>query len=211
MAETLATLISNGSNINARVKNIIRRAVTESRKRHLDPVIARYITRVSRRFRALSAEDVEIDADFEVADVHKELSSGSVGSVAYGVIDTIAATNPILKAIVVGLSLLVNTFLNLFKREEAKEKIRAKLNGEFIPQIIDQLGEDLERGIANQIDQIDAEMEKQLDERRAAIEKAMADLKRKINEEAEEKERYAARLERSLKEISALRETLAHA
>ena len=41
------------------------------------------------------------------------------------------------------------------------------------------------------------------------FDKAMDELKRKIGEEAEEKERYVAGLERSLDEVSALRETLA--
>ena len=205
---TLVMMIFNKSNISGRVNNIVRRAVTTGIKSHLVPVIDRYISRVSSDFRTLSAGDIEIDAEFDMADVHKGISSSSVGSVAYGVIDTIAATNPILKAIVVGVSVLVNTILNLFIQEETKEKIRAKLNGEIIPQILDQLGESLEREISNQIDQIDAEMEKRLDERRAAIDKAVADLKRKMNEEAEEKERYVAGLERSLQEVSALRETL---
>lgn len=206
--ETLVTLILNNSNISGRVNNLVRRAITTGIKRHLLPAVDRYISRVSSDFRAFSAKEVEFDADFEMGDVHKGISSGAVGSVAYGVIDTIAAASPILKAIVVGISLLVNAIVNLFRGSDTKEKIRAKLEGEVIPQILDQIEESLEDAISGQIAQVDAAMKRQLDERRAAIDKAIADLRRKMNEETEEKEWYIAGLEQSLQEVSSLRETL---
>ena len=197
--ETLVTLILNKSNISGRVNALVRRAVTAGVKRHLVPVVDRYIARVASGFRTLSAGDITIDMDFETWNINQEMSSTLVGLMS----------NPILKVIVTFVSTLVNAFLSLFSFGQAKDKIRAKVKGEIIPEVLDQIEEGLEREIGDQIDRINAEMEKRLDERRAAIDKAMDDLKRKIHEEAEEKERYVAGLERSLNEVSALRETLA--
>ncbi|MBR0280229.1 MAG: dynamin family protein [Oscillibacter sp.] len=196
--ETLVTLILNKSNISGRVNALVRRAVTAGVKRHLTPVVDRYIARIASGFRTLSAGDITIDMDFETWNINQEMSSSLVGLMS----------NPILKVIVTFVSTLVNAFLSLFSFGQAKDKIRAKVKGEIIPEVMDQIEEGLEREISNQIDQINAEMEKRLDERRAAIDKAMSDLKRKMNEETEEKERYVAGLEQSLQEVSALRETL---
>ena len=65
--------------------------------------------------------------------------------------------------------------------------------------------EALEREINHQLDEINAALDQRIQEQRAAIEKALADLKARMHTEQAEKEQIAASLERDLANLAALR------
>ena len=199
--DRLVTMALNKSNMNEQVNAIVRRSVTAGVKRHLMPVIERYLNRVSATLGRLQMGEIQIDAHFDVEEVNKEISAALVGVVA--MVLKVLPT-PILNLILAAVATIVTQLLNERKREEAKEKIRSQLEDEVFPGILSQVSERLEEEIDRQVDQLQDSLDRQIAQQREAIEKALADTRRRIDQEKAEKEAYARRIEEDLRELAAI-------
>ena len=94
------------------------------------------------------------------------------------------------------------------KRQEAKQEISRKLRGEVFPQVLREVGSGIEMTIAGQTAQVNAAVEKELEEQKNTLEKAMEDVRTRMNEEKDRKEKLGKDLRADLDRIEEIKDGL---
>ena len=94
------------------------------------------------------------------------------------------------------------------KRQEAKQEISRKLRGEVFPQVLREVGSGIEMTIARQTAQVNAAVEKELEEQKNTLEKAMEDVRTRMNEEKDRKEKLGKDLRADLDRIEEIKDGL---
>jgi deoxyinosine 3'endonuclease (endonuclease V) len=143
---------------------------------------------------------VHIAFSFDASDVNKGMA-GSIVAVAAGVLLGV----PILGIIAAGLFM---KFSRDKKREEAKQAIIQKLRGEVFPQVLRDVSAGIEKTINDNIAKVNTSIEEELTNQRTTLEKAMSDLRIRINDEKEKKENLAADINADLERIEEIKNGL---
>jgi hypothetical protein len=112
---------------------------------------------------------------------------------------TIASFSIPVVGIVVGIVALIggiiaSIFTGNRKHEEMKARLRSKLQSEVFPNVIGQITPFVQAAISQKTDEICADIDVKLDERKAALEKALADLRTEKMADEEENKALEARL-----------------
>lgn len=203
---TLVSMIMNKQDISEHLNSTIREELTSSVKSRLVPLVEKYISRLNRAVQTSDFGEVSICFSIEAEKIGMGLSnvivSGVAGAAAFW------AAGPIVGAIATVLALIVGLIQTEAKREEQKNKIRTELNSRLYPQIANEVGGRLELEVMKQINQIQATLDADIKSNRAAVEKALADLKARISEEAAGKAEYEANIELNLKRIEEMKNEL---
>lgn len=200
---SFVAMVMNKQSINDRMNMVVRSAVTTSVKKRLIPKVEKYLKRVANCINGESIGDVHISFSFNTEEVGKGIVSATV-AVAAGVVLSV----PIAGTILAGLILIVNKMKANKKREEAKNQIRMKLNSEVYPQVLREVGNGVEMAITKQLKLINTSVEDEISAQRAALEKAMDDVRKKMSDEKERKEKLVIDIEADLEKISVLRNSL---
>jgi hypothetical protein len=196
---TLAAMALNNQSINEHLNSVVRNAVTVSVKNRFIPKVEKYLRRVADTINSESVGDVHIAFSFDASDVNKGMA-GSIVAVAAGVLLGV----PIL-GIVAGLFM---KFSRDKKREEAKQAVIQKLRGEVFPQVLRDVSAGIEKTINDNIAKVNTSIEEELTNQRTTLEKAMSDLRIRINDEKEKKENLAADINADLERIEEIKNGL---
>ena len=86
-----------------------------------------------------------------------------------------------------------------------KNQIRMRLNSEVYPQVLKEVGNGIEIAITKQMKLINVSIEEEITAQRAALEKAMEDVRKKMNDEKERRENLAIDMKADLERIQMIR------
>lgn len=159
----------------------------------------KYLKRVANSINAESIGDVHISFNFDGEKLNKGMTS-SVVAVAAGILMGL----PIL-GIVAGIIMKLRGDK---KREELKQQIRMKLQNEIFPQVLRDVGNGIEMTITKQLKLVNTSIEDEIKIQRDTLEKAMADVRGKINDEKAKKENMAIDIKAELERIGEIRDGL---
>lgn len=195
---TLITMALNNENIESRINQIIRQALTASISQNYTPLIEEYIKDMEDMITSntnvivgsLSASNNSSDGD----DLTKGLGLGIGATGAIGGLALVAIGVPVIGAVVGAIALVVGGIISLFsnsndtKRDEAKRQIRNKLQGEVFPNALNQVESNLQQQFGEQLDIINAKIKEKIEENREIFTKSLEDVRQKIDEEQSQKD-----------------------
>ena len=179
---------------------VVRNAVTVSVKKRFVPKVEKYLKRVANCMNGEAVGDVHISFNFNTEDVGNSVVSTTVAAVA-----AIIVAGPLIGGIIAGLITYVNKIRGDKKREEMKNQIRMRLNAEVYPKVLREVGHGIETAITKQIKLVNTSIEDEITAQRAALEKAMEDARKKMNDEKERREALAMDMRADLERIQRIR------
>lgn len=197
---SFVAMAMNNQSINDRMNTVVRSAVTTSVKKRFIPKVEKYLKRVANCINGESIGDVQISFSFNAEDVSKGMTSVIVTAAA-GIIIGL----PVIGIVLAGIIAFANKIKNDKKREEAKNQIKMKLNSEVYPQVLKEVGNGIEIAITKQLKLINTSIEDEITSQRNALEKAMADVRQKMNDERERKENLVVDIKEDLERIQLIR------
>ena len=144
---TLVAMALNKQNINEHLNTVVRNAVTVSIKKRLIPKIEKYVKHMEKVINAESLEDINVSFAFDA----KEADTGMTSTVVSAVAGFLFLNNPI--GILIGgiVGLVVKLFGDSKKREEARQRVRAKLQQEVFPQVLREIENGVETAVMKQV------------------------------------------------------------
>lgn len=199
----LVTIAMNNQSLNEPLNNIVRNSVTVSMKKIFVPKVEKYLKRVENVVKGESIGDIHINFSFNAEDITKGVVSSTVAAVA-----AILIAGPIVGGIIAGIIKYINKLQNEKRREETKQKIRMKLQSEVFPQVLQEVGREIEKSINKQMDLINNSIEKEIKSQRETLEKAMDDVRKKIDDEKADKENLAIDIKMDLERIGEIKNDL---
>ena len=197
---TFVAMILNNQKINEQLNSVVRNAVTVSIKKRFIPRVEKYLKRIEKVFKSESVGDINFSFVFDTYKISKGMTSCIVAGVA--------------TALVSGLGLLglLTGFLvkkiNDKRREKAKQEISEKLNTEVFPQVLREVGENIEMKITKQVKLVNTSIEEDFSNQRETLEKAMADLRQQMKDEKTKKENFAVDINEDLERIERIENDL---
>lgn len=197
---SFVAMAMNNQSINDRMNTVVRSAVTTSVKKRFIPKVEKYLKRVANCINGETVGDVHISFNFSTEDAEKGVVSTTVAAVA-----AIIVAGPLIGGIIAGLIAFVNKIKGDKKREELKNQIRMRLNSEVYPQVLREVGNGIEIAVTKQIKLINTSIEDEIATQRAALEKAMEDVRRKMSDEKERRENLAVDIKADLERIQMIR------
>ncbi|MEY8396249.1 dynamin family protein [Lachnospiraceae bacterium 45-P1] len=197
---SFVAMAMNNQSINDRMNIVVRNAVTISVKKRFVPKVEKYLKRVANCINGESVGDVHISFNFNTEDVGKGIVSTTVAAVT-----AIIVAGPLIGGIIAGLIAFVSKIRGDKKREEMKNQIRMRLNSEVYPQVLKEVGNGIEIAITKQMKLINVSIEEEITAQRAALEKAMEDVRKKMNDEKERRENLAIDMKADLERIQMIR------
>ena len=197
---SFVAMAMNNQSINDRINTVVRNTVTTSVKKRFIPKVEKYLKRVAKFINGESVGDVHISFNFNTEDVGKGVVSTTVAAVA-----AIIVAGPLIGGIIAGLIVFYNKIKGDKKREELKNQIRMKLNSEVYPQVLKEVGNGIEIAIIKQIKLINTSIEDEILTQRKALEKAIEDVRNKMNDEKARKENLAIVIKADLERIQVIR------
>jgi len=196
---TLVAMIMNHQDIKDHINSTVRNAVTASVNKRFVPMVDKYVSKVEKCINGNSIGDIHVCLNFNAENVSSGLTT-TIVSAAAGLVLGLP-----LAALLGGIAYVIGKINAEKKREEQKNVIRGKLHSEVYPQIMDQVGNGVEKAIAKQIELINTSIGDEIAYQRGTLEKAMSDLRARINDEREKKDNLASDIKNDLGRIAELR------
>ncbi|MGN0421688.1 MAG: dynamin family protein [Lachnospiraceae bacterium] len=200
---SFVAMVMNNQSINDRMNTVVRNAVTVSVKKRFIPKVEKYLKRVANCINGESVGDVHVSFNFNTEDVSKGMVSTTVAAVA-----AIIVAGPIIGGLIAGLIAFVNKIKGDKKREELKNKIRMQLNSDVYPLVLKEVGNGIEIAITKQLKLINTSIEEEIANQRAALEKAIEDVRKQMSDEKERKENLAIDIKSDLEKIELIRQEI---
>ena len=197
---SFVAMAMNNQSIKDKMNTTVRNAVTVSLKKRFLPKVEKYLKRVANCINGESIGDVQISFRFNTEDAGKEMVTAAVAAVA-----AILVAGPLIGGVIAGVIALVNMIQGDKKREEQKSQIRMRLNSEVYPQVLSEVGKGIEIAVAKQLQLINTSIEGEIEAQRAALEKAMEDVRKKMSDEKERRENLALDVKADLERIQIIR------
>lgn len=197
---SFVAMAMNNQSIKDKMNTTVRNAVTVSLKKRFLPKVEKYLKRVANCINGESIGDVQISFRFNTEDAGKEMVVAAVAAAA-----AILVAGPLIGGVIAGVIALVNLIQGDKKREEQKSQIRMRLNSEVYPQVLNEVGKGIEIAVAKQLQLINTSIEGEIEAQRAALEKAMEDVRRKMSDEKERRENLALDIKADLERIQIIR------
>lgn len=200
---SLVAMAMNHQGINEHLNAVVRKAVTISVKKRFLPKVEKYLRRVDKAINGESLGDVHISCSFDVEKLNQDIVGNAVAVAAAALVG--GPIVGIIAGIVTGMVALLS---GNRKREEAREKIRQKLRGEVFPQVLREVGINMEMEITKQIKLVNATMEEELTTQKNTLEKAVSDIRQQMNEEETKKENLAIDIKADLERVEEIKNGL---
>lgn len=194
----LVAMIMNNQDISEQVNTIVRSAVTRSVSQRFVPKVEKYLRQVDKCLNSDTIGDVHVSCRFDAEDTGRKM----IVSVVAAAVNGLLLGFPILGTI---LGVIIAKIRTEKKRAEQKEKVRMQLRSEVYPQIMSQISSKIEIAIMEQTKLVNNSIEKEIENQRSTLEKAMADLKSRMADEEEKKENLARDAKKDLDRIWTLR------
>lgn len=197
---TFVAMVLNNQKIDQQLNSVVRNAVTASVKKRFIPRVEKYIRKIENVFKSESVGDINFSFVF---DTYK-LSRGMTGSIVAGVATALLSTSGI-AGLIVGF---IVKKINDKRREKAKQEVTEKLNTEVFPQVLREVGNNIEMEITKQVKLINTSIEEDFTNQRETLEKAMADLRQQKKDEQSKKENLAVDINEDLARIERIEDDL---
>lgn len=197
--ETIIAMVLNNQNVTEFLNTIVRNSVAVSLKRRFFTRVEKYVRRVKNIIDLEMAGDVNISCSFDTSTLQKDTGSQIV-SIAAGYL-----LGGILGAVIAGF---FSKFCGDKKREEAKQRIRRQLKDEVFPQIVSNVGNNIESEVIKQADFVNTAIKDEIMEQKKLLEGAMAEVRGRMQKEKEEKERFVSEIQATLGRVGALKDGL---
>ena len=202
---TLVTMTLNNQKINDHLNSVVRNAVTTSVNKRFIPKVEKYLKRVEKCINDECIEDVQVSFDFDA----KELGNGFTAATLATVTGLVIGLPIFGTIIMMGIAYFIGKSSEEKKRETIKNEVKTKLRNEVYPQIMKQVGNGLEIAITKQMKLINTSIEDEIIYQKETLEKAVADVRSRMNDEKQEKENLAKDINNDLAKIEELRELIA--
>lgn len=201
--DSLVAMAMNNQNINGYLNSMVRNAVTVSMQKRFIPKVEKYLKRVAKTINAESISDVSISFSFDADKLNKGMTSSVVAVVA-----AVLIGGPLI-GLVTGIIMKIGGDRRREKaREEAKKEIHMKLQSEVFPQVLCEIGHGIEMTIMKQVKLVNTSIESELKTQKDTLEKAMTDLRSKMNDEQERKENLILDINNDLERIGEMKDGL---
>ena len=197
--DTLVAMILNNQDIKEYINNTIRNAVAVSVQKRLVTRVEKYVKRVSE---CLNSDDISSDINIPINVNMEKLDKTITNSV-------VAVLTGIFLGPIIGiLTGFLLKHLSEKKKEEKRQKIRSELRGNTFPSIIKEVGNNIEYEIMRIIAEINTSIDNDYENNKNTLLKSLEDLKKQLEEEAEEKKKIGINMEEDLRKIRELKEGL---
>ena len=189
VAPELENMLVNGLDIREKLNMVLRETVINAIHEYFDPMYKRYLERVSDTIKVNLAFDSSLKLDefqIQTDTILKEAIKKSIPLIL-AAIGLIVTSNPIgaLVAAVIGIAVEMG-FIK--KQQNDKQRLaHQKIYGELIPQVTNTAAEKVRTTLLSQVDTINEEIGKTVQQQVEAQEKALDDIKKRYSEEQEQK------------------------
>ena len=212
-ASSLASALANGSDINGRINSIVRETLTSAINSEFTPKFRRYLEKINR------CVHVDINSNFQIQTSESNVMidkviQGTVSNVVRKTLPAILAKigiviNPVIAGIIGALAgLFFSSSTKQTQREENRQQALQQIRGEIIPQVTAQVGTAVSQNIHLQIDevnrQIEADAQKQIDDR----EKTLAELIKNLELESNERQQKLSEMKADLETVNKICSTI---
>lgn len=201
--QQFVSLVLNKQGIQEHLNMTVKNAVSSGVKTKLNPKIERYVRTLSKTISGEEVGEIQVPFYFDIENSNKEIMAAA-SALTIGFLIGL----PILSSIAVALGGLINAIIDAHRREQTKNEIRAKLNGEVYPQVLSRVEEGLERVVQNHVDQINETVENEFSNKKASLEKMMEELKKQINDDREKKDKMEKEIQEHLNTIGEIKNAL---
>ena len=189
VAPELENMLVNGLDIRDKLNMVLRETVINAIHDYFDPMYKRYLEKVSDTIQVNLAFDSSLKLDefqIQTDSILKEAIKKSIPLIL-AAIGLIVTSNPIgaLVAAVIGIAVE----LGFIKKQQNDKRSLAhqKIYGELIPQVTNKATEKVRTTLLSQVDTINEEIGKTVQQQVEAQEKALEDIKKRYSEEQEQK------------------------
>lgn len=201
---TFVAMILNNQKINEQLNSVVRNAVTVSIKKRFIPRVEKYLKRIEKVFKSESVGDINFSFVFDTYKISKGMTSSIVAGVATALVSGLGFLGLLTGFLVKKITDKINDK----RREKAKQEISEKLNTEVFPQVLREVGENIEMEITKQVKLVNTSIEEDFTNQRETLEKAMADLRQQMKDEKTKKENLAVDINEDLERIERIENDL---
>lgn len=197
-------MILNKQSIESQINNLLRNTVCKSVKKHFIPKVDKYIDEINKIANNMSIGDIQIPFNYQIKEIDKKIIGELVSVVAILLLEI-----PVIGQILAFLTgFIVDKFITSMQRKKQKEEITLKLHSEVFPKIISEVRIGIEEKINDQMDLVNNSIDEEVVKQKEAMEKAISDLRAKINEEKERKDKEKQEILGDLEIISSIKKSL---
>lgn len=200
---TLITMAMNNQELNSHLNSVVRSTVTTSIKKRFVPKVEKYLKRLDKCINGDAVSNVHVSLNVDTKGMKLNLTASVVAVVA-----GIALALPVIGVILGGVLAIVSKFRSNKKREEIRNDISRKLHSEVFPQILSEVGRALEIEISKQLMQINTSVENEIQTQRQTLEKAVADLRGRMQNEKADKDNLIRDIQIDLERMEEIRNGL---
>lgn len=200
---TFVTMTMNKQSINEHLNSVVRNTVNASVSERLIPKMERYLKRVKKCFNGEGLGDVCVNFHYDLKESESSITTSVVAIVAGLVLGA-----PVLGLIAAGIMAFLNKQKEEKQREEMRGEIRMKLQSEVYPQIMREVEHGIQTAVTEQIKLMNTSIEDELARQRSTLEKAMTDVRTRIDDEKKDKEQYVIGIQDDLAKLEELRELI---
>lgn len=200
----LVSMVLSHQSINSQISSTIRTAVMASVKNRFVPRVETYLRRVGNCLNDSDVGDVQFNFRFDVQEIKNNLTPSILAVVAGLALEL----PPIVNVIVAVGALLIGIMDTERKKQEQEQEIRSRIRTEVIPQAVREVGIRVETAIGKQVSIINEDIEKELANKRNSLEKAIEDLRKRMADEKDKKDKQTASYQADLEKVQELRRVI---
>ncbi len=201
------TMAANNQDISEALNSTVRMAVTESLKKRFQPIIEKYVKKVS----GMINSDTSVTVG-SVGSVNIKSGEGAAAAVSAAGVAGIAAMvilGPFSALVIGAVAGLIGFFAGnnseKKKRAEAEAEISRRLRGEIFPSVINQVGTKVEMAIKEQVMEIREEVRKNIELKHNTMQKALDDVRKQKAEEEEKLKVLVANAQNDIENIKEIK------
>lgn len=208
-ADEFANLAMDGrqETIKSQINAIIRTKVGEGIKNSFAPRARHYLDRVAA---TICVEAPDLNLNMEGGNNPAEILTKagiSEQMIEKGLLTLLSKIglkipNPMVKILAAVILLVVSIFSKKSQVAEIKQKVMRHFRTETVPQLADQVMGIVKSLIEEQVDQVNAAIDKGMETQLSSAQKALDDLVKRASDEKAEKEKYLAHLQEDLEAVN---------
>lgn len=204
-ASVLENMLLNDRDIRDKVNMIVREAILSSMKEDFEPRLRRYIEKMAEVLhvdivadQAVRLDEAQLQMDNAVKGVIKKSIPLILAGIGLGLGGPIGA----IAGAVIGI--LVDLGFAKKQQNERRRMAQEKVHNEIIPQVVNKAQETVSRIVHEQLESINKMIEDEAEKNIAAQERALADIRKNREMEAEAKQKRLAEIEADKERVERL-------
>ena len=192
-ASSLEIALMNNSDINSKVNSIIRETILSSMQNEFAPKFRRYVEKINNYIHLDINTNLDLKIDernFAVETAIQTVVAGAVKNLVPKVLGAfgLAVSGPVAALIGIVASLFFSSKREESRQNDQRMQIRRKVHSELIPQITAQVGDSIRQSIYSQVDNINAQIEADAQQKIQDQEKILAEITTNLEIETTSKE-----------------------